>query len=340
MAKTQIADIIVPSIFLPYVYEETATLSAFYQSGIIQRNGELDALASGAGKTFNMPFWQDLTGNSEVISDSATLTAAKIGASQDVAIAHNRAKAWSSTLLAGLLGGSDPMQAVARFVAKWWARDQQTMLIATLKGIFADNAANDSGDLISSILSESIASTTDATRLRAETFYTALNKLGDASDKVTAVAMHSAVHTSLLKADLIDFVPDSEGKTQIATFCGRRVIVDDGMPTRAGSTDGVVYRTYLFAQGAVGMGIDTGFGAQPLPGGFGTQGLEFYRVPLGHDEGMINRMRFICHVRGIKWAGGSLAGASPTNTELEDATNWNRVYEKKNIGVIAIDHNA
>lgn len=48
--KTIIQDIIVPEVFNPYVVEKTAKLSAFYQSGIIARNEELDKLA-GSGET-------------------------------------------------------------------------------------------------------------------------------------------------------------------------------------------------------------------------------------------------------------------------------------------------
>jgi hypothetical protein len=33
---------------------------------------------------------------------------------------------------------------------------------------------------------------------------------------------------------LIDFIPDSEGKAQIRSFQGRRVVLDDTLPTRAG----------------------------------------------------------------------------------------------------------
>lgn len=44
--------------------------------------------------------------------------------------------------------------------------------------------------------------------------------------------MHSATEAAL-KLDLIDFLPDSEGKPSLATFQGRRVVVDDSLPTRA-----------------------------------------------------------------------------------------------------------
>ena len=50
--------------------------------------------------------------------------------------------------------------------------------------------------------------------------------------------MHSATEAALRKLDLIDFMPDSEGKAMMRTFQGRRVVVDDKLPTRAGTTDG------------------------------------------------------------------------------------------------------
>jgi hypothetical protein len=44
--------------------------------------------------------------------------------------------------------------------------------------------------------------------------------------------MHSATEAALRKLDLIDFIPDSEGKAMLRTFQGRRVVVDDNVPTR------------------------------------------------------------------------------------------------------------
>ena len=45
MAKTAVADIIIPTEFEKYAVERTATLSAFVQSGIIEMAPEFDALA-------------------------------------------------------------------------------------------------------------------------------------------------------------------------------------------------------------------------------------------------------------------------------------------------------
>ena len=69
--KTKISDVIVPEVFNPYVVQRTMELSALYNSGIIANNSELDELARAGGKTINMPYWNDLTGDDEVLSDSA-----------------------------------------------------------------------------------------------------------------------------------------------------------------------------------------------------------------------------------------------------------------------------
>jgi hypothetical protein len=65
-------------------------------------------------------------------------------------------------------------------------------------------------------------------------------KLGDRGDRLTAIAMHSGTEAALRKLDLIDFIPDSEGKAQIKTFQGRRVIVDDNLPVRNRQSDQVI----------------------------------------------------------------------------------------------------
>ena len=103
MATTQIKDVIVPEIFNPYVMNRSMELSALYQSGIIQNDPMFDKLASSAGRTINMPYWNDLTGEDEVLSDNEALTPGTIKAGQDVAVIMRRGKAWSTNDLALLI---------------------------------------------------------------------------------------------------------------------------------------------------------------------------------------------------------------------------------------------
>src|SRR3974390_305671 len=328
MAKTAVADIIIPTEFEKYAIERTAELSRFGDSGIIERAPEFDALAQGGGREVKMPFWKDLTANRQLLSDAASLQVNKIAADTDIARIHNEAQVWSVNHLAKVVSGDDPMGAIVDLVGAYWARTDEGLVISCLKGMFA--AASMAGNLLA-IHSESVAAQSANTKLNGA-------KLGDAASRLTAVAMPSGTEAALKKLDLIDFLPDSEGKPSLATFQGRRVVVDDSLPTRAGTTDGTVYTTYLFGQGAFAKGVAPLDGT-PLQGGFGTEGVEMARVPLDSDTVLINRRRYILHPRGVKFTSTSVAGDTPTNAELENQANWVRVWEGKNVRLVAITHN-
>lgn len=312
---TRIADVIVPAVFNPYVIQRTAELSALSRAGIISNSPELDALALAGGKLINMPYWNDLTGADEVLSDTGALTPEKITAGQDIAALFMRGKAWSTNDLAKALSGSDPMAAIGDLVAAYWARRRQALLFSMLKGVFASTT------MLAEQVHDVSAEATENT-LTGNSFIDALTLLGDNAGKITAVGMHSSAYASLQKQNLIEFVPTSDGKIEIPTYLKKKVVVDDGCPVSAG-----VYTTYLFGEGAIGLGN----GAAPVP-------TETDRDSLAGDDILINRQHFVLHPRGVKFNSASVAGSSPTNAEVEAAANWTRVYEKKNTRIIKFVH--
>lgn len=312
---TKIADVIVPEVFNPYVIERTAELSALVKCGIIVKDKELDALALAGGRLINMPYWKDLNGDDEVLDDNGALTPGKITAGQDVAALLMRGKAWSVNDLATALSGDDPMKAIGDLVAEYWARQRQKTLLAVLKGVFASSTMSGNVHDISSLEG-------DLAKINGTSFIDAKTKLGDASDKLTAVAMHSTVFAELEKQNLIQYIPNSQGVVDFPSYLGRKVIVDDGCPK-----DGDVYTTYLFGQGAIGEGN----GAAPVP-------TETDRDSLAGEDILINRQHFLLHPRGVKFTDSSVAKKSPSNAELADQANWNRVYENKNIRIVAFKH--
>lgn len=332
MAKTSITDVVVPEVFIPYHIELTAQKSKLVQSGIVVRDAQMDSLASQGGKIITMPFWQDLSGGSEVMSESAPLTAAKIVASQDSARKQNRAKSWSTSDLAGHLAGSDPMAAIAGLTSTWQARDDQAILLSTLAGVFADASMADS--ILN--IGTSTGTVTSANTLTGASFIDAQQLMGDNKELLTAIMMHSATEAYLKKLDQIEYVQDSVGNATYATFRGLRVITDDGAPVNTDG-DNDIYTSYLFGQGAIAWGNDTS--PRPLDGGFGDHYLEYTRTPMSHESYLIMRRWFIMHPRGVAWSDGSVAGTSPTNAELANAANWARVYERKNVRIVAVKHN-
>lgn len=318
MPATRIANVIVPEVFNPYVIERTAELSELYQSGIIQADPAFDRLASSGGRLLNMPFWNDLTGADEVLSDQAPLQVENITAGQDIAVLLMRGKAWGVNDLAKALSGDDPMRAIGDLVAGYWARRMQVILLNTLNGIFG--AANMAGNAldISQAVTPAVPNITDATAADA------LQLLGDNKDKLTGFMMHSVTETSLIKQGLLtNEIETYNGESvRVKRFLGKRVIVDDGCPVNQG-----VYTTYLFGEGAIAYGN----GAAPVP-------TETDRDSLRGDDILINRKHFILHPRGVAFQDDAVVGSSPTNAELANAANWSRVYENKNIRIAAFTH--
>ena len=115
---TTLQDIINPTpFFTDYVVNRTEELSAIFQSGILTRDSQFDQLASEPAQVHNMPFFNDLTGDSEDIIEGQDLTADKITSNQDTSTTIRRAKMWSSTDLAAQLSGTDPMKAIGDLTA-------------------------------------------------------------------------------------------------------------------------------------------------------------------------------------------------------------------------------
>ena len=308
--STKIADVIVPEVFNPYVVQKTMELSALYQSGIVASNPELDRLATSGGAILNMPYWEDLTGESEVLTDSKALTPKKITAEQDAAVLIMRGSAWSVNDLAKALSGDDPMKVIGDKMASFWAKDMQRTLIKILDGAFAGSG------MTNKVLDITSSATTS---INGSTFLDALQLMGDAKDELTGVVMHSATETQLRKNNLLDTYLDSENKP-ITTFMGKRVIVDDGVPF---DTSSGKYTTYLFGNGAIGLGN----GAAPVP-------TETDRDSLSGEDILINRRHFLLHPRGVRWMGGT----DPDNAALANSSNWKKVYEDKAIRMVKFVH--
>lgn len=318
MAATKIADVIVPEIFNPYVIERTAELSALWQAGIVSTVSDIQL--GGGGSTIQMPFWQDLAGEDQVLDDSTDLTVSNIVASKDVAVVNGRALVYGATDLSGALAGDDPMRAIGDLIAAKWARQMQKVVISVLNG--AMGALGDESKNTLDISSLSGA----ASILDGDAFIDALGTLGDAEGKIQALAVHSATHRLMKKQGLIETIPPEDGKEEISLYQGKRVIVDDGMPVDTGK-----YTTYLFGAGAIGYAE----GTPKVPSEIEREALKN-----GGEEYLVTRRHFVLHPRGVKWdpVSGVPAKDTPSNAELAAKANWARVYESKNIRIVRLVH--
>lgn len=329
MATTRISDIIVPEVFHAAMMLETKTKSNIWNSGILRSDGTLASDLSGGGLTFNVKFFRDLADDEANIAsdDPADIAAtANITQSKDVAIRQYMTKAWTTAALSADLSGDDPAGAIAGRASSWWDRYLQRRLVSTLKGVYADNVANFSSDMVFDVSTNSTVGATN--RVTPEAILDAKQTLGDAGEDLSVLIMHSQQYTQLQKQNLIDFIPSSDGRVRFATYLGYRVIVDDRVATGLNGSN-VTYTMYLAATGSVAYVEAPPRDASPVEikwealqgGGAGV-------------ETLITRKQFILHPYGVKWNDNVRAAQFPAINELELATNWTRVYpERKQVGL-------
>jgi len=329
-SQFSIANLIVPEVFDSHFLEETAEKVRLTAPMVNQDDRFSDKLENG-GLQVEMPFYQDLSGSSSVYDVGTTISTERLSDSEDNARRQGRAKGWTVNDLEDELTGDDPLGAIASRVGAYWARETQRILIHSLTGVFADNEANDGGDLIHDIASEDYDNETTPSdfHLDRTAVARAKNKIGDSGDTLTTIAMHSDVYTQAQVEDQIRNERDSEADLEFETFAGKRVIVMDSLPTEAGSTTGTKYTSYLFGQNSVAYAE----GMANVPS-------EVDRKAEDSETRLFTRRQFVMHPRGFKWTEGSVAGKFPTDAELENASNWDRVFEKKNTRIVKVVTNA
>ncbi len=336
MASTRLSDVIVPAVAGEYMVQQIAEKDRLITSGVIVRDALLDGFSAGGGKVFDMPHYNQLGGESSVGSDDPTqlIVPDKITTGSCSAIRHVRTKSWGSMALAGLLSGDNPTDRILNMVASWWMRDRQKMLVASANGVFAANVASNSSDMVINLANDNAGAPSAAEKISATAILMGKQTMGDAADTLSVIMMHSAVHTSLQQQELIDFIPNNKADIGWGTYLGYTVIVDDGCPAVVG-TNRITYTTYLAGAGAFG------YGESALENAVTTKWIDETGNGYG-EERIYTRTSFILHPFGMTFnhaSGGALAGVSPTNAELSTAAKWARVYDRKNVPLVAIKTN-
>ena len=333
-AITELDDVIVPEIFVPYVQNRTTEKSRLIQSGALLVSDRLNAALAGEGTTFNQRFFKDLDRdeeNTSSASDPTDSTPGGITSGREIQVRLSRNHSWGSADLLDSLISPDPMMAIGDLVAGYRANRLQRAFVATVKGMFAMNAAAPvaSGDKASTHTQNDMtrdvsgsAFADGVTNFMPAGVITAAGTMGDSLNELSMMMVHSVVYQRMQLLNLIDYIPDARGEVNIATYMGREVIVDDSVPTPSSG----VFETWLVGAGAFQLGI----GSAKVP-------VETERKPASYKGGgseiLFHRWENIIHPVGHAWVGTAAEGG-PLNSALQTAANWARVFpERKQIKV-------
>jgi hypothetical protein len=242
-------------------------------------------------------------------------------------IVVGRANAWvERDFSEDITGGAGFMSNVARQVSEYWEDIDQDTLIAILSGIYAmSGAANQAFISAHTYDISSLTGNDSGGNPLSNVNVTTLNKAtqqasGDNKNIFGLVIMHSTVATNLENLNLLAHLKytDSEGVQRdlaLATWNGRLVLIDDGMPTAdvGGATN---YITYILGDGAFdydNVGVEEPY--------------EMVRDAKtnGGQTSLVSRQRKVFAPFGISFTKSVMASDSPTKAELQNGANWSLV---------------
>lgn len=312
---TDIAAMITPEVWRQYKYEEYVPVNALANSGILTYDPNF-ALPTG-GLSINLPWFLSIEGTKPQDLSEGDITFNALSTEKQVAVLSGFMTGWKNTALAKVVAGSpDPMTALMNYMANWLDEVKQGRLVSIL-GAYCG---------CSTMSNHRIGDST--TVLDGDMFLDAKQLLGDRKNRLGLIIMHSAVETDLLKRDEIQYVPQSEGMTDMPYYKGTPVIVDDSLPYDATSK---TYKTYLLAKSTVYYdddSIDTEGGNKPF---------EFQRDITAGVYKITTRHRNIMHPVGASFIGDIASDTGfATLAELSDSANWKMSYKDKNVPIVEI----
>lgn len=278
-----------------------------------------------------------------------------------------RAQAWlENDFSEDITGSAGFMDNVANQVSEYFDGVDQNTLLSILQGIF--NMTGTANKVFVDNHTHDITAIGDG-MVGVDTLNTAIQKAGgDNKSKFTLAIMHSAVATHLENLNLLQYLKytDANGVTRdlgIATWNGRSVLIDDGMPVTAveptyiASTDKTVTegKTYYTKSGSKYTVVAEPTGSPSTSsyyemtaegytayttyilgeGAFDYENIgalnpyEMYRNPAknGGQDVLFVRQRKCFAPHGISYTKASQTTLSPTDAELAKGENWEIVND-------------
>lgn len=341
---TKIADLWTPAVWVEGITEAVATRPVLLNAGAVRKAPLFDEIATGPAKTATIPVWNDPTDDDEEVQVESTAPSVvhKLATGTMSAVMCNRVQKWGASALGAQLSGTDPLRKTFDFLAENRMKRRQKTLLAILRGIMGtgaqtpDQAAGCLRACRKDVFLEAGASPAAGQLFDSDLFIDSCALMGELKNRLQmgAIFMHSVVEGALQKEDKDSFDTSvSLLPFGVRTYRGIPLFISDAL-VRAGATSGYVYDTYIIAPDALAMG------EKPQAGDMiDVASLQMREDKDTNDEYLYDRTRFLIHPAGCSY-GGSPAGSSPTDAELQTAASWTTKFQSANrSGIVAIRTN-
>jgi hypothetical protein len=344
MPQTTISNLFVPPVWLETIEETSATIPSLASSGLVVSAPQLDVAASGPGTQVVVPTFKDISDQDEANQVESTGPAIdNITTGQMIAPTMNRVKAWGSSSFASQLSGADPVGQITRQIALNRLKRQQKVILALLRGAFNGLGVSGAAAALSAVRMDRFLETgnsaTATELISTSSFIRAVSLMGELRDGLMngAVYCHPAIRAALEIIDAASFKSgvESDLPFKVETYRGIPIYTSNAL-SRAGTTNGTVYETYILANGIIGRGSK----AQSQTVG------DMASFLLKEDEHtnditLYDRTRSIMHLNGMRWTGTPAnVNQGPTNAELGVSTNWALAFDSaQSVGAVLLRTN-
>lgn len=358
-----------PGTFLGYPFDEELFYMqwqmepdpvrlAMFNSGAIVENAAIRRMISNGSNYYTFPIYNILEGTPDNYNGIDNISMSEPKGMYQSGVVYGRAHSWKDRdFIHDFNSGANPTQQIVSQTARFWNKQRQKTILGIMNGLFGVSAPSGADSATAAKYADwANHSTTIEDEMEEATLGEAIQKaIGDNSDIISMVWMHSKVAMGLAKKQLLKFrtYTDANGiqrELRIADWNGRTVIVDDDCPHTVGTrstrgtsrnaredpptppapTSSETYTTY-----AIGRGF---FQHAPAP----------VRVPVeigrneltnGGYDFIVNRFRETFHPNGFSYTLPIVDGAtviSPTDTQLSASANWSIVMNPKSIPLVRI----
>ncbi len=363
-----------PQAFGAYVARiPNVTKSELAKSGAIGSNEQArQALSNQTGSLFaRVPYFGRISGKTSQNNDGNTnINSTNTTTFEQGFIVASRMDGWTERSFSkNITAGVDFMNNVAAQIADYKFEVKQGIILSVLKGIFSmTEDATVPGVAATEFLAKHVFDITGETdnKVGASTLNSAIQQAcGDNKAIFKLVFMHSAVATNLENIKLLKYMTytDADGierELPLATWNGRIVIVDDGMPTEDVSVyektqDAAIdsSKTYYTLSDGVYTAVETpvvdniatyyeltdsytayttyvlGEGAVVVDDIGDSVPYEMSRDPKtnGGQDTLYVRDRYAVGVEGISFEKPVTITASASNADLATGANWNVIND-------------
>lgn len=330
-----------PQAFGRYVNRiPNTTKTELAKSGAVGSNENArNALATQTGSLYSrIPYFGRISGGTSQNNDGNTdITSTNTTTYEQGFVVASRMDSWTERSFSkNITAGVDFMDNVAVQISDYKMEVKQAILLAILEGVFSMTttgtsvAAKAAKEFIDKHTYDITGNAGEDAFVGATTLNKAIQKAcGDNKNIFKLVIMHSEIATNLENLRLLKYLTytDKDGVQRdlaLATWNGRTVLIDDGMPTKEVAKAGDVeaytaYTTYVLGEGAIVLD-DIG---DSVP-------YEMNRDPKtnGGQDTLYVRDRYICGVDGISFEKPASVTASASNADLKTGANWNIINDE------------